>query len=92
MVMAERDGNYLKISVADRGKVIPWGDRDKLFKKFQRLQSSDQQSQGGTGLGLVICKEIIEKHHGRIYYDANNESGNVFTFTVPIFEESHGKG
>jgi two-component system, OmpR family, sensor histidine kinase VicK len=92
MVMAERDGNYLKISVADRGMVIPWGDRDKLFKKFQRLQSSDQQSQGGTGLGLVICKEIVEKHHGRIYYDASSESGNVFTFTVPIFEESHGKG
>lgn len=92
MVLAEREGNYLLVSVADRGKVIQWADRDKLFKKFQQLNNSDQLQQGGTGLGLAICKEIIEKHHGRIYYNAGKEGGNVFTFTVPIFEEDHGKG
>ncbi len=91
MVLAEREGHYLSVSVADRGKVIQWADREKLFKKFQQLNGSDQQ-QGGTGLGLAICKEIIEKHHGRIYYNAGKEGGNVFTFTVPIFEEDHGKG
>jgi signal transduction histidine kinase len=42
---------------------------------------------GGTGLGLAICKEIIERHHGRIYYQESVAGGNVFTFTVPVFEE-----
>ncbi len=92
MVLAEAEGNYLKVSVADRGKEIQWADREKLFKKFQQLNNADQPRQGGTGLGLAICKEIIEKHHGRIHYNAGNEGGNVFSFTVPFVEEGHGKG
>lgn len=91
MVLAEREGNYVTVSVADRGKVIQWADREKLFKKFQQLDSSDQPQHGGTGLGLAICKEIIDKHHGRIYYNAGKEGGNVFSFSVPIFEDGHGK-
>ncbi|ACM18386.1 sensor histidine kinase, HAMP and PAS domain-containing [Geotalea daltonii FRC-32] len=90
MVLAEREGNYLVVSVTDRARAIQWSDREKLFKKFQQLES-DQPMQGGTGLGLAICKEIIEKHHGKIYYNAGKEGGNVFSFTVPIYEENHGK-
>ncbi|WP_243372799.1 ATP-binding protein [Geotalea sp. SG265] len=90
MVLAEQEGNFLTVSVADRAKAIQWADRDKLFKKFQQLET-DQPMQGGTGLGLAICKEIIEKHHGKIFYNAGKEGGNVFSFTVPIFEENNGK-
>ena len=87
VVTAERSANYVAISVADRGREILWSDRGKLFKKFQQLDNSDRRQHGGTGLGLAICKEIVEHHHGRIFYNEGIEGGNVFTFTVPVYEE-----
>lgn len=86
-VSAKREGNYLAVSVADLGKTIKWSDRDKLFKKFQQISRDEPVERGGTGLGLAICKEIVERHHGRIYYQEGIAGGNVFTFTVPVFEE-----
>ncbi|RPH75074.1 HAMP domain-containing protein, partial [bacterium] len=91
-VSAVREGNYVAVSVADRGAVIQGADRDKLFKKFQRLETAETGERGGTGLGLVICKEIIERHHGRIYYKSGVTGGNVFTFTVPVLEDQHEPG
>jgi PAS domain S-box-containing protein len=87
MLCAKREGNYVSVSVADEGETIRWSDRDKLFRKFQQLHTICVAEGGGTGLGLAICKEIIERHHGRIYYQEGAEGGNVFTFTVPVFEE-----
>lgn len=86
-VNASRNENYVAVSVADRGREIQWSDRSKLFKKFQQLDNSDRRQQGGTGLGLAICKEIVERHHGRIFYGEGLNGGNVFTFTVPVYEE-----
>lgn len=91
-VAAAREGNYVAVSVADHGKVIQWAERGKLFRKFQRLESSTTGERGGTGLGLAICKEIVERHHGRIYYQTGVTGGNVFTFTVPVFEEENEPG
>ncbi|HEX9006890.1 MAG TPA: ATP-binding protein, partial [Bacteroidota bacterium] len=91
-VSAVREGNYVAVSVADCGTVIQWSDRDKLFKKFQRLEGSETGTRGGTGLGLAICKEIVERHHGRIYYQTGVTGGNVFTFTVPVCEEGNEQG
>jgi PAS domain S-box-containing protein len=87
LVTAQREGNYVAVSIADHGRTIQWADRDKLFKKFQQLHTIGTVGNGGTGLGLAICKEIIERHHGRIYYQESVAGGNVFTFTVPVFEE-----
>jgi two-component system sensor histidine kinase VicK len=92
MVSAIREVNYVAVSVADRGTVIEWSDRGKLFKKFQRLENSENGERGGTGLGLAICKEIIEGHHGKIYYQTGIGGGNVFTFTVPVYEEQYEPG
>jgi signal transduction histidine kinase len=92
LVNAQQDGNYVVVSVEDRGKVIEWSDREKLFKKFQQIESADRAKVSGTGLGLAICKEIVERHHGRIFYTAAREWGNTFSFTVPIIGETDGKG
>jgi two-component system, OmpR family, sensor histidine kinase VicK len=90
MVTAEQDGNYVTVSVADRGKVIESTDRDKLFKKFQQIEGASHGKISGTGLGLAICKEIIDRHHGKIFYTAAREWGNTFSFTVPIIGETDG--
>jgi len=92
MVTAEQEGNYVIISVADRGRVIDSTDRDKLFKKFQQIENPDRGKVRGTGLGLAICREIVERHHGRVFYTAAKEWGNTFSFTVPIIGEADGKG
>ncbi len=91
MVSAAQEGNYLRVSVADRGKAILREDREKLFKKFQQIDRGDGYKIGGTGLGLAICKEIVERHHGRIFYTSDKENINMFSFTVPIVGEDHGK-
>ncbi|HTP65877.1 MAG TPA: ATP-binding protein [Geobacteraceae bacterium] len=87
VVSAKREGNYVAVSVIDQGETIRWVDRDKLFRRFQQLHAVGAAEGGGTGLGLAICKEIIERHHGKIYYQEGTGGGNVFTFTVPIYEE-----
>ena len=92
MVNAEQQGNYLTVSVADRGPVIRQSERDKLFKKFQQIEGLERGRAHGTGLGLAICKEIVERHHGRIFYTAAKEHGNTFSFTVPIIGEEDGNG
>lgn len=91
MISAEQEGNYVVVSVADKGRVIQWSDRDKLFKKFQQIECQERGKVGGTGLGLAICKEIVERHHGRIFYTAAQDRGNTFSFTVPIIGETDGK-
>ncbi len=91
MISAQRDGEFIAISVADHGRSISPDDRSKLFTKFQQFPTTEESGIGGTGLGLAICKEIVEKHGGLISYQPGLAGGNVFTFTVPIFEESHGQ-
>ena len=91
MVTARQDGNYLEVSISDHGKTIQWADREKLFKKFQQIEGAEG-TVGGAGLGLAICKEIVERHHGRIFYTAEGEAGNTFSFTVPIIGETDAKG
>jgi hypothetical protein len=85
MVSAEQQGDFVAVSVANGGSEIPWGERDKLFRKFQQIAPHAKEL-GGTGLGLAICKEIIDRHQGEIYYTTGAAGGNVFTCTVPINE------
>jgi len=92
MVTAEQEGNYLVVSVGDRGTTIKQTEREKLFKKFQQIEGLERGRAHGTGLGLAICKEIVERHHGRIFYTAAKEQGNTFSFTVPIIGEEDAKG
>ena len=91
MISAQRDGAFMAVSVADHGRSISPADRSKLFIKFQQFPTTEESGVGGTGLGLAISKEIVEKHGGQISYQPGLTGGNVFTFTVPIYEENHGQ-
>lgn len=87
-ISAEREGSSIAVAVADRGKTINPADRDKLFKKFEKISRADHRDRGGTGLGLAISREIVERHQGRIYYQAGNGKGNDFVFTLPVYEDN----
>ena len=74
------------VSVSDEGRGIPAKSLPHLFRKFSRLEAEEQG--GDTGLGLAICKGIVESHGGRIWAESDGPGlGAKFTFTIPTVEE-----
>jgi PAS domain S-box-containing protein len=73
----------IRISVTDHGPGIARADVPKLFQKFHQLDASDQRRRGGSGLGLVIAKRLVEAHHGHIGVDSEVGRGSTFYFEVP---------
>jgi PAS domain S-box-containing protein len=72
--------------VRDEGQGIPADQLERIFERFQQVDSSDSRKKGGTGLGLTICRKIIEQHNGRIWAESFPKYGSIFSFTVPVLE------
>ena len=78
----------VSVSVSDAGRGIAAESLPHLFRKFSRLESEEQQG-GDTGLGLAVCKGIVEAHGGRIWAESDGPGlGATFTFTLPTVEEA----
>ena len=88
-VKAFLERNYVTISVADNGRGIPSDQLDSLFLKFSRIEDDGERRITDTGLGLAICKGIVEAHGGRIWAESDGLGlGTKFTFTLPVTDES----
>ena len=81
-VAAELAGGQLEIEVADTGAGIPPADRDRAFEPFFRGGADSARSREGTGLGLTICRAIVEAHGGRIWF-ADSPRGTRVRFSLP---------
>jgi len=79
--MEDLPANRIKITVYNDGRPITAGEKEKLFKKFSRLDAPEVRREKGTGLGLFIAREIIEGHGGRICVEPS-EKGNSFFFEI----------
>ncbi len=78
------DNNYLQISVIDNGVGISENDLIKLFKMDVSFSTEGTGNERGTGLGLILCKEFVEKHEGKIWVESKIGIGSKFIFTIPI--------
>jgi two-component system sensor histidine kinase KdpD len=81
-ISAEITPFTVSISVADRGPGIPKGQEERLFEKFYRVQGESAQS--GVGLGLPICRAIVEAHGGYIRAKNRGTGGAIFSFVLPL--------
>lgn len=83
-----RQGDWVRVSVADTGIGIPAKDLPHIFDRFYRVDRARSREKGGTGLGLAICKWIAEAHGGRIEVQSQVGKGSTFTVWLPAKNES----
>ncbi len=79
---------FIEFIVRDKGKGIPETNKHKLFQINKIFSTQGTNGEKGTGLGLILCREIIEKHGGEIWYFSEAEAGSEFHFTFPLFKEN----
>lgn len=72
------------VEVEDEGKGIDSGDVDRIFQKFQQVEVPTRKSEGGSGLGLTIAKNLVELHGGRIWVTSRPGRGSTFGFNLPL--------
>ena len=78
----------IMFTIQDNGPGIPQDKIGNLFKKFYQMDTSATRKHTGTGLGLVICKGIIEAHSGRIWIDNNYKDGFKIMFSIPQYNNN----
>ena len=88
-VAAERDGAHVSVSVQDEGRGVPPERLPHLFRRYAQADGSGSRADAGMGLGLIICKGLVEAHGGRIRAESGGiGQGSRFTFTLPVAEDA----
>jgi len=85
-ITSAKEGNTIRISVQDTGPGIKEEDLPRLFHEFEQLTDISNRKPGGSGLGLVISKKIIERHNGKIWAESEYGKGTTFHFVLPVEE------
>jgi signal transduction histidine kinase len=75
-------GGDILVSVADSGPGVEEDHKQKIFQKFHQVKHGTKKAGQGVGLGLAICKTIIEAHHGQIWVEDNPGGGSIFSFVL----------
>jgi signal transduction histidine kinase len=81
---ADETGDMVELTVRDTGVGIPPEALPRIFEPFFTTKTPDASGKGGTGLGLAMCREIIEAHHGRIRVESTPGKGTAFTLRLPV--------
>ena len=80
----ERGSKHVVIEVIDHGLGIPTDQVDRLFQKFERIRTDEHMRISGTGLGLYICRLIVEGHGGQIWVESELGKGSTFGLVLPL--------
>ena len=82
-VAAKAEPERLIIGVTDKGRGLSTGERARIFGPFQRLENSRPDKARGAGLGLMVCRRLVEAHGGEIWVESEKGKGSTFFFTLP---------
>jgi signal transduction histidine kinase len=83
IISAVEKQNEIIFSVRDTGVGIPKNNIGKLFRIDQNYSTTGTNKEKGTGLGLILCKDFIEKHGGKIWVESEEKIGSTFFFSLP---------
>lgn len=83
-LVVQSDDHQAIVSVTDAGRGIPAQERGRVFEKFHRLDSGDAKATYGYGLGLYVCRRLVEAMHGRIWVESEGGRGATFRFSLPF--------
>ncbi len=84
MISTRRTDLELMIIVSDQGRGIPTEDLERVFDRLYRIEQKLAPDIKGAGLGLAICKGLVEAHGGRIWMESKEGKGSKCTFTLPL--------
>jgi signal transduction histidine kinase/DNA-binding response OmpR family regulator/HAMP domain-containing protein len=85
---AAQEGGFVRVSVRDNGTGIERADIRTVFDKFKQVGDTLTGKPEGSGLGLPICRQIVERHGGSIWVESEPGKGSVFSFTVPLADSA----
>ena len=83
-ISASEQGGEIHVSVADHGQGVPEEYIERIFDKFYRVSGAKQRGTMGTGLGLAVCRGLVEAHGGHIWAENREGGGAIFQFTLPL--------
>jgi two-component system sensor histidine kinase KdpD len=87
-VTAEQQGDVVIVGILDRGSGVPPDELDRVFEPFYRPANSKRAGEAGAGLGLAVCRRLVEMQGGRIWAEERAGGGAAFRFTLPIADGS----
>jgi signal transduction histidine kinase len=87
-LLAKQADGYWQFTIADNGIGIPVAYQDTVFGIFKRLHGVNKYA--GTGMGLAICKRVVERYRGRIWVESEPGQGCRFSFSIPAGADSQG--
>ena len=83
-ISVNQHNGYIVIEVQDSGPSIPVEEQYKVFQPYYRLKGEEKEYIPGAGLGLALCKHLVELHGGRIWVESEQGKRNTFAFTLPV--------
>ncbi len=90
-IFAQRENSQLTVSISDQGIGISPRDQSRLFKPFHQVGQVNPGPLRGAGLGLLVCRRLVEAHGGRIWVQSEPGNGSTFSFTLPITKRPPSK-
>ena len=83
---ADKERRNALFTIQDRGIGIPESQRGRIFSRFMRADNTHMYDIKGTGLGLYLCRELVERHEGRVWFDSIEGKGSTFFVSLPLYE------
>ena len=83
-ISSDKQAGYMVIKIQDSSPCIPPEEQRELFQPYYRLKEVKDKQISGIGLGLALCRHLVELHDGRIWVESKENNGNTFAFTLPL--------